>query len=40
MDISQARALVERQARAWEEGNLDAIVAAFTDDAHNESNYT
>ncbi len=33
MDITQVRALVERQARAWEQGNVDACVADFAADA-------
>jgi uncharacterized protein (TIGR02246 family) len=33
MERVQIEALIERQARAWEEGNLDAIVADFAPDA-------
>jgi len=32
MNRAEARALVERQARAWERGDLAAIVADFTPD--------
>lgn len=32
MDREAVRALVERQARAWERADLDAIVADFADD--------
>ena len=32
MDLDEARALVERQARAWEREDVRAIVADFSDD--------
>lgn len=32
MDIEQARALVEHQARAWERADVDAVLADFAPD--------
>jgi uncharacterized protein (TIGR02246 family) len=33
MDLTQARVLIERQARAWEGADIDACVADFAADA-------